>query len=660
MSKILSLFLCLIAFNVTFSQGNIDSLRDQFYNDQLSLKIRLSACAELESSYISEKIDSVLFYNQEALRISEEANNDSLIIHTSVNFATNLSFMSKYEQAIIVLRSAEDRAKKTSNESGLADIYTILGQALDRKGNPAKGLLVLQKAERLYQKVKNVSGQANVIYEMGSINLVQGKYEEAANQFEKAKILFEEEGDFQNVIYCIGSIGTAVLDANPKRALQNFKEVIILADSLEAYTISAKAYDEIGRIYFKQGQIKASESSFNKSLSIYQKLNIETGMHSVQKNLGHLYLQNGQYHKSVQLCEDAHQFFKKNQYLFQNKESCECLYKAYAAQGKYVKAFQYLQESNSLHDSISSSEKKEELAEIKLRYEFENEKAVIALEQAQKETEMLFKNRITQTIAGALGLIALLVFGFFWNTRRKNKIITEQKTQLEKLNQSKDLIFAIIGHDLRKPAIAFRGLMKKINYLLRKKEFETLNALGGAVEENAMALNKLTDNLLNWALVERNVMPYNPVKVSVAEVGSDVISIFQGTADGKDLQIINKISNDVTVHADHNAFSTILTNLVDNAIKYTPEGGNIKLEAHVEGDQVKISVIDSGVGMDSKKLKDVFLLKTDKSKSGTQGEKGTGLGLYLIKELAAINKGTIQVKSELHKGTTFDLIMPKD
>jgi signal transduction histidine kinase len=234
-----------------------------------------------------------------------------------------------------------------------------------------------------------------------------------------------------------------------------------------------------------------------------------------------------------------------------------------------------------------------------------------------------------------------------------------KEKELAKLNDTKDRIFAIIGHDLRKPAVSFRSISKKVKYLIEKQDFETLDKYGQQIEQNALSLNKLTNNLLNWALVQRNVMPYNPIKVSISDIVMDTIVIFETPAKEKSINIVNQIPSQVSVYVDSNALSTILTNLVDNAIKYTPIGGQIKIDSLEESNnQVKIRVSDTGVGMDRDKVDNLFLLTKNKSEQGTNGEKGTGLGLHLVKELVELNKGGISAISNIGKGTSIEVILP--
>ena len=236
--------------------------------------------------------------------------------------------------------------------------------------------------------------------------------------------------------------------------------------------------------------------------------------------------------------------------------------------------------------------------------------------------------------------------------------IKQQNQELTKLNHVKDSIFSIIGHDLRKPAIGFRGITRKINFLLQTNDFRTLEKLGNRLEHNAYALNKLTDNLLNWALTEKELMPYRPKVLPLSEVIGDEIAVLKMLAMNKNIEIVNQVSEGIFVYADFNALNTIIRNLLDNAIKYSFENSQILVQAATTAHGVNILITDNGIGVAAEELKNIFRLQRNKSKKGTADEKGTGLGLHLVQELVQLNKGTIRVQSELNQGTTVTVFLP--
>ncbi len=267
----------------------------------------------------------------------------------------------------------------------------------------------------------------------------------------------------------------------------------------------------------------------------------------------------------------------------------------------------------------------------------------------------------------------LLILGYYrwhlYNLKKRNETLEREvlrrtetiRQQTEKLKEQdavKSRIFAIVGHDLRKPAIAFRGITKKINYLIKKQDFDRIQGLGKNLEDNANALSKLTDNLLNWALTQRDVMPYQPREIQVLEIAEGVKEFFGAMLDDKQLQLRIEVPEYIYAYADQNALNTIIRNLVDNAIKYTPKEGTITIGAEAEEKFIKLFVKDTGVGIPSEKIQSIFELQKNKSEQGTQGEKGTGLGLHLVNELVRLNQGKIEVESTMHKGTMFLIYLP--
>ncbi|MEM1122429.1 MAG: two-component regulator propeller domain-containing protein, partial [Bacteroidota bacterium] len=153
------------------------------------------------------------------------------------------------------------------------------------------------------------------------------------------------------------------------------------------------------------------------------------------------------------------------------------------------------------------------------------------------------------------------------------EVIAQQANSLKALNQTKDRLFAIISHDLRKPALAFRGISKKVKFLIQQKEFATLDKYGNTLENAAYSLNSLLDNLLNWALTQRDVLPHQPVPFNVAATTSEVVRLFDQMAADKNIKFQVRIPESTTIFADPNAYATIVRNLVDNALKFTPKKG---------------------------------------------------------------------------------------
>ena len=327
--------------------------------------------------------------------------------------------------------------------------------------------------------------------------------------------------------------------------------------------------------------------------------------------------------------------------------------------GQYKKALELIEKLNACEAELKSSDRMIAIAGIETKLD-----SVVQAHQLMlinKENEYLKANNWLFFLSSIIfAILSLLASFFFYRSKKKNQIIAEKNQQLHVLNTTKDRIFAIIGHDLRKPALAFRGISKKINYLLKDNNYQTLNLLGEEIEKDALSLNKLIDNLLKWALMQRNVMPYNPETILLKNMVQEVCDLFKNTAKKKNITITVHIFEAIEVYADQNALNAIIRNLLDNALKYTPHGGQIEIDALTTASGVKLAIKDTGIGIPEEKMKDIFLIEMVKSKDGTIGEKGTGLGLQLVKELVALNKGMIGVVSEKGQGTCFNIQLPKN
>ncbi|RMD98815.1 MAG: hypothetical protein D6816_15715 [Bacteroidetes bacterium] len=415
----------------------------------------------------------------------------------------------------------------------------------------------------------------------------------------------------------------------------------------------------MGELYLHDGKYEESQKLIEEALTTSEQIGDNDIAMECNALLGNLNLKMNRLEKSIKYSEKALMMAEQFHVIDTEVDAAETLARAYKKLGKYREALPYLETYYALKDSLINLENVRVLTAKDLRYKFDLEKKELELKQAHQASLLKAETQQTRTVAIAIGALALLGFGFFWNARRQNKVIATQNQQLEQINRTKDRIFSIIGHDLRKPAIAFRGITQKVNYLLKKKDYETLERLGNEIEKDALSLNQLTDNLLSWALTQKDVMPYNPKAIEVAPLVEEQLSIFEKIAAEKNIKLSAEIPNGLSVFADENALRAIIRNLVDNALKYTPEGGSVQIAAEESDQGIKIVVNDTGIGMPEEILHDIFLLKDGKSQQGTSGEKGTGLGLHLVHELVHLNKGEIKVASQLNKGTKFEILMPR-
>jgi signal transduction histidine kinase len=241
---------------------------------------------------------------------------------------------------------------------------------------------------------------------------------------------------------------------------------------------------------------------------------------------------------------------------------------------------------------------------------------------------------------------------------QSQRLIREQNLQLGRLNQTKDQLFLILAHELKNPVLSFRSVSQKINYLLNKGQADRLDQLGTELDRTASNAHKLLDNLLQWAKTQRGTFAMHPRIIELEEAFDKVIEEYSDRAEEKKIHFFAGVEGEeVFVWADPAALQIILRNMADNALKFTQAGGEIRLSARKTGEGVQVTAEDSGIGMQPEKLASLFQ-PGRKPGLGTAGERGSGLGLLLVKELMDLHRGTIKVVSEEGRGTTFSLLFP--
>ena len=240
----------------------------------------------------------------------------------------------------------------------------------------------------------------------------------------------------------------------------------------------------------------------------------------------------------------------------------------------------------------------------------------------------------------------------------RNQRINHQNDELKKLNATKDKFFAIIAHDLKNPLSSFMSSSGLLSYhFSRLDEEEKLN-LANSIYESGKRLRTLLENLLEWSMTQTGGMTVTPKELPLNELVNSNISLFELRANDKKIRLENKIQENINIFADENMALSVIRNLISNAIKFTPEKGNIYINAEVKNNFAEISVIDNGVGIKDEVMKKLFRLEDKHSSEGTNKEKGTGLGLILCKEFVEKNGGDIKVKSKENEGTKITFTLP--
>jgi two-component system sensor histidine kinase/response regulator len=233
------------------------------------------------------------------------------------------------------------------------------------------------------------------------------------------------------------------------------------------------------------------------------------------------------------------------------------------------------------------------------------------------------------------------------------------KEELQEANAAKDKFFSIIAHDLRSPFSHLISLPELIEENIDRYSKDQIKRFLSGLRISAKNIFALLENLLAWSRLQRGVMEYSPKEIFLEEIAMNNVYLFQSGAEQKQITLRTLVQENTIVYADHKMVETIIRNLLSNALKFTDTGGTIDISAIPNDNFVEIAISDTGTGMSEKVISKLFRLDIKYSKSGTAGEKGTGLGLLLCKDLVEKNRGRIWVESEVGKGSTFKFTLPK-
>lgn len=242
---------------------------------------------------------------------------------------------------------------------------------------------------------------------------------------------------------------------------------------------------------------------------------------------------------------------------------------------------------------------------------------------------------------------------------KNNFKIEKQRFELQKANDTKDKFFSIIAHDLRNPFSTIINLSDLLTSNYKDFDDERRQFFISQISEFSNKAFNLLENLLQWSRSQTGRLKVLIEKTDISEIINDNIELTEVTAINKNITLQSKVKPDTYVMTDKNMISTVVRNLITNAIKFTNQNGKIIVDAEDQNGFINIKVIDNGVGIEEKNISKLFKIASNPTSVGTSNETGTGLGLILCKEFINACKGNIWVESKINEGTTFIFSLPK-
>lgn len=607
---------------------------------------RLESYLILSRNYVENLNPNANIFLQDGILLAKQLNNYPAIIEFNMLYAQYHYHRGDIEESTFKIKEALVTNEQINNKKWFAEIYFQLGENYRVAGALDLAYSNFTKSLEIAIKIKDSVLISNLYNRL------------AINFFENIDLLSEVSRD-SSLYYAKLSMDLCIKLKNVRYTIANYSALSLIYrykfNNLDTAEVLLQEGLEIALKYNKLSQIP--NIYYNLARGHLIKMELDSAKKSI--DLGFAIAD------SLEMSEAKFLFYLlySNYYAYKNDYK-----KAYEFADLYTIYFKKSQ------DNKSSFKVKSALNELQFRNK--------EIEQESQKQMRNFLLIISALII--LFFIVIMIILFMRNKHiaksntelveknkqiedknleldKQNKIISEQNLKLEEGNASKDKLFSIISHDLKNPIGSLKEMISVLseNYdtFTEEERQEILQELK-FTSDNAL---ELLLGLLTWSRSQRNKIEYDPCNQDIYQLVYQNIAIVSSSAKSKSINIINSVTENTTAFFDANMINTVVRNLLTNAIKFTNNKGKIEIKAepyYENPNFVLISVADNGTGIPQDKLEKLFQIKHSFTTIGTNGEKGTGLGLLIVWDFIEKNHGKIWVESEVERGTTFYFTLP--
>lgn len=626
----------------------------------------------LANAYSRQKPDSSIKYALLALDFfNNKPNLKSEILY---NIGLNYNFQSNYDKAFYYYKKSLEIREKIKDSIGIGECYYRLGNLSIIRGNFENALDYCYKSIEILKNKNDKIALAYAYNYLGIVLYITGDLKKAEEQMFKTLDNANKIKDSGNIALANEHLAILFIKKNDlKKAKEFVDKSLEIREKLNDNAGLAGSYENLAIINRLLKNYKEAISYYNKSISLKKELNSIRGIASSYLGIGVTYLELGDVNKAIEFMNKSLELRKSLNDKRGIISSYQRLSEAYEKLNDYKKAFEYLKLNKIYSDSLYNERTTRIVTELKEKYDaIEKEKEIekLNIENEYYKTRINFFILITVLLAGLI-VATLLAYNskrkLFSFTKKQRDDYLFRKNELEELNkqlkehiEAKEKIYSIIGHDLRSP---FQGIMGAVDLLETDfhnlSDLEKLHFIKG-IKEVTNNTFRLLENLLEWSKFQTNKINFDPEQINLYLEINKTIKYLEPSANNKKIKIINEIENSIKIFADKNMLTSIVRNLISNAIKFTNAGGIIKIYTKNYESEIEIFVEDNGIGMDKNLIENLFTLNNSITRKGTKNEKGAGLGLLLCKEMVEKHNGKIKVESEVGKGTVFSFTLSKN
>lgn len=550
-------------------------------------------------------------------------------------------------------------------------VLAMRNQALveNAKGNLDQQMDLTIDAMKIAEGIKDQQLMGILLNDKGNIFIEQGQADKAMPYLLESlriKRKFKDKGEISKTLNNIGSVYISLNMTDS--ALYFLRQSETMKKEMNDHRGLAFTYENMGQAYIQFKDYETALPYLQLSADYYEETGNLQGLTKALILLGDVNTFLKRFHQADTYFASADSLNKEQQ----NPKNEMILYRSMStldsAKHDFVKALEHYKKFSTLTFDYFNVQKDQYITNTEEKYESEKKQHenVLLLKEKTSHLATIRHQRIIETFGVLLFLIltgvTILVFRLNRQLNIKNeeslqqnKVITEQNEKLESLVMVKDRIFSVISHDLRSPLAILDGLL----FLLRDEKIppDQFRLYTNELWRDTKNTSYMMDNLLQWASSQMKGTRLKADDFDLTDALSQEFDLLCTLARQKEVDLYHELHVPIMVYADQDMIKLVLRNLINNAVKFTPAGGQVRVFASVRNGVSEVAVEDNGTGIPEAEQSKIFS-HLYYSTNGTQNEKGCGLGLPLSKEFIEQNKGTIRFVSTQGVGTTFYFTVP--
>lgn len=600
-----------------------------------------------------------------SLKIREQINDEYGIGNSNDNIGHLYSSKSEFSKALTYFQASLKQFKKIGDESRIALSSANVGYQYYYMGNLYDALVHFDNAGRQYKNLNNTDGINWMINMLAYVHSDLGNYEKSLNYyFEQLKLNKDNETGKGDLYMKIGRV-YMMMEKFGKAMEYELKAMAIAEKQNNQESVMYINY-YIGEIYFLQNNVAKGLNYFSLSHDYAIKTQNVYWTSVTKERIGRCYFLSGKVEEAEKWIREGLSISKHIYTMRDISQNYLILSKIDSIQGNYPSSL----ENYKLHIEYENKSNKEEATKLAQQLEFKEKEEQVIKDQQEKERraaeELSSKNFQKNTAIGGMILMSLLVLAVLYLVRLRNKKIKAEKQNLKlkqreieavkETEQFKSRFLANISHEFRTPLTLING---NIDLLKQKSNQEDLKKLE-EIDHNGNRLLQLVNQLLDLSKMESGQYTLNYTNGNLLNEAQAYISAFDSFSSKEGIELTMTITDDARKTLSEKQFSyssealhIIINNLLSNALKFTPEGGNVHAEIDFQNSILTIKVADTGPGIPEKHLSGIFdrFYQVEEVYNSTQ--KGSGIGLTLVKELAYLHHGDVTVCNNPGGGCTF-------